>query len=82
MKPSSVHPLQLLSVLSQTSGEGGAGVHAGTTPLTQPGAVRVQAPMPQVWSAMPSSTVPLQLLSRPSQVSVVPHGMQAPTRLQ
>ena len=58
------------------------GVHTGTMPLTQPGTVRAHRPRPQVWSAMASSIKPLQLLSRPSQVSLVTQGTQVPTRSQ
>ncbi len=68
--PSSMAPLQLLSMPSQTSTCCGSGLHTLGSPFLQKGTVLRHAPMPQVTVPRPSSTSPLQSLSLPSQTSV------------
>src|SRR6185436_21161112 len=82
--PSSMMPLQLLSMLSQTSGSGlllhmlkpppGAQVPGGTGALGAQTSMPTQLAgegRPQGIEAIPSSGMPLQLLSQPSQISAV-----------
>src|SRR5262245_53036052 len=58
----SAAPSQLSSTpfSGHVSGAAGPGVHAGTMPAEQPGAVRAHDPIPQTWSGIPSSTFPSQ----------------------
>jgi hypothetical protein len=76
--PSSTEPSQLLSTPSQTSADGAPGAQVSTSapPVQTSSPVAAQAPVPQLvgTGAMPSSTEPLQSLSRPSQSSGVPSG--------
>src|SRR5262245_31329812 len=77
--PSSVCPLQLLSCPSQTSGAGAPAVALRTVPVPSPRQTftpgRAQSPIPteqaEPRSTKGSSTAPLQLSSRPLQVSTV-----------
>src|SRR5437773_1228366 len=77
--PSSATSLQLSSIPLQASVAGVPGVQVPGWPLTQAGAVRTQAPVPQEIGVMLSSTVPLQSSSMLLQTSGVGvPGVQGP----
>src|SRR5690349_12211674 len=72
--PLSIVPSQSLSLPSQTSGDGGTSLAQSSTPELHTRAPCMHSPLviPQAWPTwgrLPSSAVPLQSLSMPSQVS-------------
>src|SRR3989338_83795 len=69
VRSSSALPSQSLSLLSQISGEPALGVQRFGLPFIHDKTVFTHSPVPHVTVGRPSSIWPLQLLSRPSQLS-------------